>query len=112
MPSVLTQAAPAAGLTAVGVCAARRAASGFAHGRYRPNLPATQPRAGAAADNGVHTIALVIDEGRHRPSAEHCHTLLQRRQDRHLARARSPRTPAGGGAAGGFRAGHGAGRAQ
>ncbi|UXY32386.1 hypothetical protein [Streptomyces sp. HUAS TT20] len=84
---VLLEAAPAAGLTAVKVCAAWRAASGFAHGRYWPNLRIAQPRAATAADHGVHTFALVIDEDQHRPLAEYCHTMLSRLQDLHNARA-------------------------
>lgn len=40
---ILLTAAPAAGLIAVKVCAAWRVASGFARGRYWPNLRASQP---------------------------------------------------------------------
>ncbi|MFE5406953.1 hypothetical protein ACFQ9Z_37880 [Streptomyces sp. NPDC056580] len=84
---ILLAAAPAAGLTAVTVCAAWRAASGFAHGRYWPNLRASQPRAAREGTDGVHTFALVIDEDQHRPLAEHCHTMLRRPQERYHARA-------------------------
>ncbi|MEU9992907.1 hypothetical protein AB0E10_40240 [Streptomyces sp. NPDC048045] len=69
------------------MCAAWRAASGFAHGRYWPNLRASQPRAARKGADGVHTVALVIDEDQHRPLAEHCHTTLRRLQERYHARA-------------------------
>lgn len=49
---ILLTAAPAAGLTAVKVGAAWRAASGFAHGRYWPNLRASQPRAAIPGADG------------------------------------------------------------
>ncbi|QEU96973.1 hypothetical protein [Streptomyces kanamyceticus] len=85
---IISQAAPAAGLTAVKVCAAWRAASGFAHGRYWPNLRASQPRAALPADDhGVYTVALVIDEDQHQPLAHYCHTMLNRLQDAYHARA-------------------------
>ncbi|MFC9635306.1 hypothetical protein ACFTY8_40200 [Streptomyces mirabilis] len=84
---ILEQAAPAAGLDPVKVRAVWRAASGFAHGRFWPNLRATQPRAVSASADGVYTFALVIDEDQHRPLAEYCHTLTAHLQKRYLARA-------------------------
>lgn len=57
---ILLAAAPSAGLTVIKVGAVWRAASGFAHGRSWPNLRASQPRAALQADNGIHTLALVI----------------------------------------------------
>jgi hypothetical protein len=86
---ILLTAAPAAGLTAVKVCAAWRAASGFAHGRYWPNLRASQPRAVVPGDDGVHAVAFVIDEDQHRPLAEHCRIMLLRLQERYEARAQA-----------------------
>ncbi|MBL1087443.1 hypothetical protein JK359_36760 [Streptomyces actinomycinicus] len=86
---ILLTAAPAAGLPAVKVCAVWRAASGFAHGRYWPNLRASQPRAAMAETGGVHTIAFVIDEDQHRPLAEYCHTMLSRLQEHYAARAQA-----------------------
>lgn len=56
---ILLAAAPLAGLTAIKVGAVWRAASGFAHGRYWPNLRASQPRAALLTDNAIHTLALV-----------------------------------------------------
>ncbi|WP_324790395.1 hypothetical protein [Streptomyces sp. H51] len=86
---ILLAAAPVAGLTAVEVGAAWRAASGFAHGRYWPNLRASQPRAAIPGADGVHTIALVIDEDQHRPLAEYCRIMLRRLQERYHARAQA-----------------------
>ncbi|MER6354649.1 hypothetical protein ABT186_23225 [Streptomyces sp. NPDC001634] len=86
---ILLAAAPAAGLTAVKVCAAWRAASGFAHSRYWPNLRASQPRAAIPGADGIHTVALVIDEDQHRPLADYCRTMLNRLQEDYTARARA-----------------------
>ncbi|MFJ5212275.1 hypothetical protein [Streptomyces nigra] len=86
---ILLTAAPTAGLTAVKVGAAWRAASGFAHGRYWPNLRASQPRAAIPGDDGVHTVALVIDEDQHRPLAEYCRIMLRRLQEHYNARAQA-----------------------
>lgn len=86
---ILLAAAPAAGLTALKVCAAWRAASGFAHGRYWPNLRASQPRAAIPGDDGIHTVALVIDEDQHRTLAEYCRIMLRRLQERYHARAQA-----------------------
>lgn len=69
--------------------AAWRAASGFAHGRYRPNLRASQPRAALQADKGIHTLAPVIDEDQHRPLAHYCHSMLRRLQEHYTARAQA-----------------------
>ncbi|WP_406340232.1 hypothetical protein [Streptomyces sp. NBC_00648] len=86
--AILLEAAPAAGLTAVRVGAAWRAASGFAHGRYWPNLRASQPHAALAADDrGVHTFALVIDEDQHKPLAQYCCTMLNWLQESYRARS-------------------------
>ncbi|MEU1667061.1 hypothetical protein ABZ547_26350 [Streptomyces sparsogenes] len=86
---ILLTAALAAGLTAVKVCAAWRAASGFAHGRYWPNLRASQPRAAVPGDAGVHTVAFVLDEDQHRPLAEYCCVMLGRLQEHYEARAQA-----------------------
>ncbi|MEU2182485.1 hypothetical protein [Streptomyces thermolilacinus] len=86
---ILLTAAPTAGLTAARVGAAWRAASGFAHGRYWPNLRASQPRAAIPGDDGVHTVALVIDEDQHRPLAEYCRIMLRRLQEHYNARAQA-----------------------
>ncbi|MFE4960742.1 hypothetical protein ACFRCW_44215 [Streptomyces sp. NPDC056653] len=86
---ILLSAAPAAGLSVVKVCAAWRAASGFAHGRYWPNLRASQPRAAIAGDDGVHTVAFVIDEDQHRPLTEYCRVMLLRLQERYEVRAQA-----------------------
>ncbi|MET8860033.1 hypothetical protein, partial [Streptomyces sp. NPDC004579] len=66
-----------------------RAASGVAHGRYWPNLRASQPYAAFQTDNGIHTLALVIDEDQHRPLAQYCNTMLRRLQEHYTARAQA-----------------------
>ncbi|GGS94564.1 hypothetical protein [Streptomyces cinerochromogenes] len=81
---ILLTAAPAAGLTAVKVGAAWRVASGFAHGRYWPNLRASQPRAVIPGGDG-HTVAFVLDEDQHRPLAEYRALVFLARAD-HLPR--------------------------
>ncbi|GGZ25489.1 hypothetical protein GCM10010300_81080 [Streptomyces olivaceoviridis] len=86
---ILLTAAPAAGLTAVKVGAAWRPASGFAHGRYWPNLRASQPRAAVPGADGVHTVALIIDEDQHRPVAEYCRVMLRQLQEHYQARAQA-----------------------
>ncbi|MGW3850298.1 hypothetical protein [Streptomyces fagopyri] len=86
---ILLGAAPSAGLTPIKVGAAWRAASGFAHGRYWPNLRASQPRAALAGADGIHTLALVIDEDHHRPLTHYCHRMLRRLQEHYAARAQA-----------------------
>ena len=86
---ILLAAAPVAGLTAVKVGAAWRAASGFAHGRYWPNLRASQPRAARPGADGVRTVALVIDEDQHRPLAEYSRIMLRQLQERYHARTQA-----------------------
>ncbi|MFE2101572.1 hypothetical protein [Streptomyces sp. NPDC059468] len=66
-----------------------RAASGFAHGRYWLNLKASQPYAAFPADNGIHTLALVIDEDQHRPLAQYCNSILRRLQEHYTARVQA-----------------------
>ncbi|PAK22748.1 hypothetical protein CJD44_33335 [Streptomyces sp. alain-838] len=61
----------------------------FAHGRYWPNLRASQPRAAIPGDDGIHTVALVIDEDQHRPLAEYCRIVLRQLQERYHARAQA-----------------------
>ncbi|MET9904634.1 hypothetical protein [Streptomyces sp. NPDC006446] len=40
-------------------------------------------------DNGIHTLALVIDEDQHRPLAHYCHRMLRRLQEHYTARAQA-----------------------
>ncbi|MFF3616804.1 hypothetical protein [Streptomyces sp. NPDC002580] len=42
-----------------------------------------------SAQNGIHTLALVIDENQHRPLAHYCHRMLRRLQEHYTARARA-----------------------
>ncbi|MGW3727707.1 hypothetical protein [Streptomyces sp. NPDC000851] len=86
---ILPAAAPSAGLTAVKVYAAWRAAFGFAQGRYWPDLRASQPCAAIPGADGIHTVALVIDEDQHRPPAEYCRVMLSRLREHYHARARA-----------------------
>ncbi|MFE7092934.1 hypothetical protein [Streptomyces erythrochromogenes] len=73
---LLEEAARHAGMDPTQVRASWRVASGFAHGRYWPNLRAAQPRAAFISRPGLHSVALVIDETHHRDLAEHTHALL------------------------------------
>ncbi|MGA5424919.1 hypothetical protein [Streptomyces lavendulocolor] len=84
---VLLDAAPAAGLTAVKVCATWRAASGFAHGRYWPNLRVSMPIDAVRGGPDHYLAALVIDESEHRKLAQYTRALLQNVQARYLARS-------------------------
>ncbi|MGY5124342.1 hypothetical protein [Streptomyces nigrescens] len=52
-------------------------------------MRASQPRAAIAGDDGVHTVAFVIDEDQHRPLAEYCRVMLLRLQERYEVRAQA-----------------------
>ncbi|MFE5563121.1 hypothetical protein [Streptomyces sp. NPDC056544] len=84
---VIGEAAEDAGLKAREVSAAWRAASGFAHGRYWPNLRASMPIDAVRSGPDHYLMALVIDEDQHRPLTRHTRTLLHRLHDRYQARA-------------------------
>ncbi|WP_037677317.1 hypothetical protein, partial [Streptomyces afghaniensis] len=49
----------------------------------------SQPRAAIPGDDGIHTVALVIDEDQHRTLAEYCRIMLRRLQERYHARAQA-----------------------
>ncbi|MET9418995.1 hypothetical protein ABZY03_33395 [Streptomyces klenkii] len=84
---VIEEAAGDAGLREREVTAAWRAASGFAHGRYWPNLRASMPGDAARSSPDHYLMALVIDETQHRPLTQQTRALLQRLHDRYAARA-------------------------
>ncbi|WP_329317098.1 hypothetical protein OG723_43940 (plasmid) [Streptomyces sp. NBC_01278] len=84
---VIEEAAEDAGLKAREVTAAWRAASGFAHGRYWPNLRASMPIDAVRSGPDHYLMALVIDEDQHRPLTRHTRTLLHRLHDRYQVRA-------------------------
>ncbi|MGW6953096.1 hypothetical protein ACWGHD_40075 [Streptomyces xanthophaeus] len=84
---VIKEAAVDAGLKAREVTAAWRAASGFAHGRYWPNLRSSMPVDALRSGPDHYLMALVIDETQHRPLTQHARTLLHRLHDRYEARA-------------------------
>ncbi|MFD7677086.1 hypothetical protein [Streptomyces sp. NPDC060187] len=86
---ILLDAAPSAGLSPTRVGASWRAASGFAHGRYWPNLRASQPRAALQGHDDLYHLALVIDEKQHRPLSHYCHSMLCRLREQYMARAQA-----------------------
>ncbi|MEU3603668.1 hypothetical protein ABZ714_33925 [Streptomyces sp. NPDC006798] len=84
---LLEQAAPAAGLDPVSTRAAWRAASGYAHGRYWPNIRTAQPRAAYESGTDSYMLAMVIDEAQHRPLTEYCGTMLRHLHARYHSRS-------------------------
>jgi hypothetical protein len=87
---LIAEAAAGIGLEPRQVTAAWQAASGFAHGRYWPNLRASLPRDAARGGSDHYLMALVIDESQHRPLTDHTHALLRHVQARYTARATTP----------------------
>ncbi|MFD8809490.1 hypothetical protein [Streptomyces sp. NPDC059597] len=87
---LIAEAAAGIGLEPRRVTAAWRAASGFAHGRYWPNLRASLPRDAVRGGPDHYLMALVIDESQHRPLTDHTHALLRHVQARYTARATAP----------------------
>jgi hypothetical protein len=87
---LIADAAAGIGLEPRQVTAAWRAASGFAHGRYWPNLRASLPRDAVRGGSDHYLMALVIDESQHRPLTDHTHALLRHVQARYAARATAP----------------------
>ncbi|MGW4493556.1 hypothetical protein [Streptomyces sp. NPDC004376] len=89
---LIGEAAAGADLEPQQVTAAWRAASGFAHGRYWPNLRMSTPRDATQDGPDRYLVALVIDEQQHRPLTHYTYTLLQHVQTRYMARAAAPMT--------------------
>jgi hypothetical protein len=83
---VITAAASYARLDPKHTRASWRVASGFAHGRYRPNLNATEPR-GAAPMRDGYMFALVLDDRKFEPLAMACKAILGYASARCLARS-------------------------
>ncbi|MEU9376495.1 hypothetical protein AB0D94_22350 [Streptomyces sp. NPDC048255] len=84
---LIAEAADGIGRDPRQITASWRAASGFAHGRYWPNLRASTV-SGAVQGGPDHVLmALVIDESQHRPLTEHTHAFLQHILVRYAARA-------------------------
>ncbi|MEU2855571.1 hypothetical protein [Streptomyces syringium] len=84
---MIEEAAVDAGLHPRKVEAAWRAASGFAHGRYWPNLRSALPVDAAQGGPDHYLLALVIDEEAHRPLTDYTRTLLRHLYARYEARA-------------------------
>lgn len=63
-----------------------RVASGFAHGRYWPNLNATEPRGVAPMRDG-YMVALVLDDAKFEPLAAACKTIFEYASARYRARS-------------------------
>ncbi|WP_423835061.1 hypothetical protein [Streptomyces manipurensis] len=84
---LIAEAADGIGLQSRQVSAAWRAASGFAHGRYWPNLRASMLRDAVPGGPDHVLMALVIDESEHRPLTQHTHAFLKHVQNRYTMRA-------------------------
>ncbi|MET9469650.1 hypothetical protein ABZY44_33625 [Streptomyces sp. NPDC006544] len=84
---LIEDAAERAGLQPRKVTTVWRAASGFAHGRYWPNLRVSAVRDAVRGGPDHVLMALVIDESQHRPLTQHTRSLLHHVQARYAARA-------------------------
>ncbi|MFD0138018.1 hypothetical protein ACFVIL_29260 [Streptomyces sp. NPDC127159] len=83
--AIIAAAAEQAGLDSVGVRASWRVASGFAHGRFWPNLRAAEPRSAIPTADG-YLIAMVIDDAQLERLAKACLWLLGHVAQRYAAR--------------------------
>ncbi|MGI5451416.1 hypothetical protein ACQEVM_37790 [Streptomyces sp. CA-243310] len=84
---VIEEAAEGAGLAPKKATAVWNAASGFAHGRYWPNLRVSTPIDALRGGPDHYLMALVINEDEHRPLARYTHDFLKHVQNRYIARA-------------------------
>jgi hypothetical protein len=84
--AVIVSVAEAVGLDGVGARATWRIASGFAHGRYWPNLRAATPSAACPMPGGA-LVGLTIDRRKHNDLAVLCDRLLAAVVERHELRA-------------------------
>ncbi|MGW3728147.1 hypothetical protein [Streptomyces sp. NPDC000851] len=83
---IIEAAAKEASLNAVHVRASWRVASGFAHGRYWPNLRAAEPRGAIPIADG-YLVAMVINDDELERLAKACLKLLEHAAQRYAARA-------------------------
>lgn len=84
--AIIAAAAKEAGLDPVRVQASWRVASGFAHGRFWPNLRAATPRSAIPTADG-YLVGMVINDDELERLAKACLTLLEHTTQRYAARA-------------------------
>lgn len=87
--AIIAAAAKEAGLDPVRVQASWRVASGFAHGRFWPNLRAAQPRGAKPTADG-YLVAMVINDDELTKLAEACLGLMRHVVQRYEARNTAP----------------------
>ena len=83
---IITVAAGYAGLDPEKTRASWRIASGFAHGRFWPNLSGTEPRGAALLDDG-YLLALVVNDEELAALATSCKAMFGYALARYLARS-------------------------
>ena len=88
--SIIFAAATSAGLEPIPTQALWRVASGFAHGRFWPNLRAAEVRAAMPVSNGGHLLNFVVDDEQLEVMAEACRKLLEHTASRYKARSTAP----------------------
>jgi hypothetical protein len=85
---IIKSAAKAAGLDATSIQASWRVASGFAHGRYWPNLRAAELQGIALMAGGV-LAKVAVDDAELKKLADACRDLLKSAERRYTARCTS-----------------------
>ncbi|MGW3631501.1 hypothetical protein ACWD7F_15255 [Streptomyces sp. NPDC005122] len=75
--SIISEAAASAGLEPTPTQALWRVASGFAHGRFWPNLRASEVRGAVPISNGGALVNFVVDDDQLEDMAEACRKLLE-----------------------------------
>ncbi|MFI0736026.1 hypothetical protein ACH4S9_44685 [Streptomyces sp. NPDC021225] len=86
---IISEAAASAGLDPTSTQALWRVASGFAHGRFWPNLRASEVRGAMPTTNGGFVLNVVIDDEQLKDMAEACRKLLEHTAKRYKARSNS-----------------------
>ncbi|MDH6569479.1 hypothetical protein M2160_004500 [Streptomyces sp. SAI-117] len=85
--TIIYEAAASAGLDSTATQALWRVASGFAHGRFWPNLRATKVRSAMPLSNGGALVDFVLDDYQLAEMAEACRELLEHTASRYKARS-------------------------
>lgn len=88
--NMVYEAAAGAGLEPTQTQALWRVASGFAHGRFWPNLRASEVRETMPIANGGHLLNFVVDDDKLGDMAEACRKLLEHTASRYKARSSAP----------------------
>ncbi|MYV56791.1 hypothetical protein [Streptomyces sp. SID3212] len=87
---IIFSAATTAGLDPKETRALWRVGSGFAHGRFWPNLRASEVRGLARVSNGGYILNFVVDDDQLKSMADACRKLLQHTAKRYTARSSAP----------------------